>query len=267
MQGTEPIAMTNNDDRREVRRARSLVGIVGFAGLLICNQRAIAATEFHPRTEVSLGWTDNVNLVPDDSPAKQSAFVGQLNPGFSWLQTGQQFNSDLDYTMQNVFYKDDSNRHSTFQTAVGRLGATLVSDWLYLNANGSYSQVLIDAHLPANYNNFFNVTNQTDALAIALTPSLRHDFRQVHFDASYSRGRVNYKGNTGTLVAPNDAETESRLALLRGVDFDAVVTWSGQYQSQRTRYDQGTYFRVDQANAELGMLLGHSLRLIGRGGR
>jgi len=259
--------MKSNNERRNVRRVSTLAGTLGFAGVLFWSQQAAAGSEFHARTEASVGWTDNIALVADDDPTKQSAYVAQLNPGFSWKETSQRFNSALDYTLQNVFYKDDSQRHSSFQQAFGQLGATLIPNFFFFNANGSYSQVLIDAHLPANDKNFFNVTNQTDALAIAVTPSLQHDFSQAHFEAIYSRGRVDYKRAAGALVAPNNADTETRAVLLKDVDDDALLTWLARYESQRAEYTQGTQFRFDRANAELGLLFGRTFRLIGRGGR
>ncbi|HYM34653.1 MAG TPA: TIGR03016 family PEP-CTERM system-associated outer membrane protein [Steroidobacteraceae bacterium] len=255
-----------NNERREHRSARQFFISVTWFVFACGSLDAGAAVEFHPHAEVSVGWTDNPTLVGDDDPSKHSAYVVQANPGFLWKQTGQYFNSGLDYTMQNVFFRDSQERNQTYHQATGQFDATIVPNYFYLDANGTYSQVLIDAHQPANYRNFFNVTNQTDALAIAATPRLRHDFGQVHVDASYSRGRVSYKRTEGPLGSPSDADTEDKNLLLTGVEDDALVTWAADYQSQYAKYSQATEFRYDHAYGELGWLLGRSVRLIGRGG-
>src|SRR5690349_11936747 len=77
----------------QVRRL-SIVVALALSGSV-----ANAATEFHPRTLVSASYIDNLTLAADNDPAKESGFVLQANPGFTFLQRAPRFSSSLEYTM------------------------------------------------------------------------------------------------------------------------------------------------------------------------
>jgi uncharacterized protein (PEP-CTERM system associated) len=225
-----------------------------------------ASVEFHPNALLSATWTDNISLLSDNDPNKESAFVIQFNPGFTWVQKAQRFDSSVTYTMQNVFYLGNLDTTSTHHQASAAANAELLKDYFFLSGNGSYSQQVIDPRLPTNTANLFATNNQADALTGSLTPSLRHDFGDVHVDARYSRGVVDYKSNHGGGTL-QDARTESRDLLFATVDQNAGVTWSARYDSQLVKYELSIPFRYDRAEGELGFLLGQGFRLVGRGGR
>ncbi len=225
-----------------------------------------AGTEFHPHGVVSGTWMDNISLVGDTDPNRESAYLLQVNPGFTLLEKARRFNGALDYTMQNRFFPQESDRNSTFHQATANFQAELAQDYLFLDGVGSYSQQLIDPRLPTNNGNLFETTNQTDALTTSLTPALRHNFDALHVEASYTRGHVEYKKTVASGLLQN-ADTETRDALVGSVDDDAVLTWHAHYQSQRAIYKTAQEFRYDQADGELGLLFEKSLRIIGRGGR
>jgi hypothetical protein len=230
-----------------------------------CSHAVFASIEFHPRAAVSGTWTDNIDLLPDNNPGKKSEYVIQANPGFTLEEKAPHFNTSLEYTMQNLFFLQDSERNSTFHQGMAHVLGELMKNYFFVEANGSYSQQIIDPMRPTSNGNLFDTHNQTDALAVNVTPFLRHDFDNVRLDARYSRGRVNYK-KTPTTGLLQDANTDSRTVSLSTVDDEAPLTWLGKYESQRAEYEFSPEFRYDQATAELGIGMGKSLRLIGRGG-
>lgn len=242
--------------------------VTGTLAMGLWSGVALGASEFHPRAEVSAAWVDNLTLAPDDDPSRETAYVLQVNPGFSWTEKAQRFRAKADYRMQNLFFIGDRDRDTTFHKGDVTADVELVKQYFYLNGTGTYTQELIDPKLPSNNTNFFAVNNQADALMGQLTPSLRHDFDTFHVDASYTRGLVNYKAHTGNAGNLLDARTEARVATLRSLDdSERLLSWKLRYDSQIVRYESSQQFRYDRADAELGFLVGSGLRLIGRAGK
>lgn len=230
---------------------------------------AHAVTEFHPRAEVNVSWTDNISLVSDDDPTKESDYIGQVNPGFLWTQKSPRFETSFEYTMQNLFYMSDSERNSTYHQGSLSAQAEVAREYFFIEASANYSQQLINPEAPISGNNLFLTSNTADALAAQVTPILRHEFDALYFDARYTRGMVNYKGhkNGGNADALQDADTSSINVLMSNPKNDELhLTWQATYNSQLAQYDQAPDFRYDEANLELGLLVGKDLRLIGRGG-
>lgn len=260
--------MKNENDKKILGCRGSLHVLSVGVALALGTQCASAAVEFHPRSEVSATWTDNLSLSRDDDPAKESGYVVQINPGFSLVQTGRRFSGSLEYTMQNVFFPGDRDRDSRFHQGEAAFTTELLSTWLYLDGAASYAQELLDPRLPTNNNNLFQVANQTDALTARVSPSLRHEFDSFRMDFRYTRGLIDYKRteDASGVTQLQDADTQSYSGLFGSADEDARLTWVTRYERQEAEYENSPKFRYDTANAELGLLLGSSFRVIGRGG-
>jgi uncharacterized protein (PEP-CTERM system associated) len=258
-----------NENDKCIRKSSNLAvrfGAVAAATVSLVGTRVEAAVEFHPRTTASATWIDNLTLAVDTDPAKKSGYVLQANPGFTWTQRGTRFNSSLDYTMQNVFFVDESDRNSTFHEGEALFDAAIIDDYFFLDGGADYSQQIVDPRLPTNNNNLFEVANQTDALAARLSPYFHHEFDSVLVDARYSRGIVDYKRTAGGR-ALQDADTQEYTGLLGSADEDARLTWEARYNHQQAEYDLSPVFRFAEARGELGLLLGRRVRLIGSGGK
>jgi hypothetical protein len=264
---TDIIQMKNENGKPSIsQRAAWWTSIATLATAFGFGGVAHAALEFHPHAEIIGTWIDNLTLVEDDNPAKESAYVMQANPGFSILQRGQRLNASLDYTMQNVFFLENSERNSTYHQGSLGLEGVLVRDYFFIEASGIYSQELVDPRLPSNIYNLFEVSNQTDALTARATPIFRHEFDVARVDLRYTRGIIDYKETSDTIGAIQDADTHVRSATLSSADDSARLTWEAHYESQEAKYELSPPFRFEQANGELGLLLGRGLRFIGRGG-
>jgi hypothetical protein len=62
---------------------------------------------FLPRISVFETYTDNVTFARGN--LKESDFITQLNPGISVLGVGRRFNVNVNYTMNNLIYANNSN--------------------------------------------------------------------------------------------------------------------------------------------------------------
>ncbi len=243
---------------------------VAIAAACAAISPAWAETKFVLSSEVNATWIDNINLESNDA-LKQSEYVLQVNPGFVFEQTGPRINSSVSYMMRNYFYAEDSDRNSTFHEGLLDATLALVKEYFYLQGSGSYTQQVIDPKVATNNNLLFEKINVADALSAQISPYFHHEFDNFRADVRYTRGIVKYKAReesvpVTTIPLLQDVDTEARYATFGSADDLARLTWETRYEYQEARYDVSPPFRFESASAELGLLLGRSLRLIGRGG-
>ena len=112
--------MTPNpaSDRKPLRHspagnAIALSQFAACAAALAVATASRAETTFTPTVVASATWTDNIELV-SDAAGPQSEYVLQLNPGFRLKQDDLRMDSNVIYTMQNLFFAEDGNRDTTY---------------------------------------------------------------------------------------------------------------------------------------------------------
>jgi uncharacterized protein (PEP-CTERM system associated) len=246
--------------RSGFRVAVVLAVVQGFAN------HALAQTTFTPRVTASATWTDNIELVPDEAEP-EAEYIFQINPGLLLQQDTERMDSYIDYTMQNLFYLENSDRDTTYHQFDGNTSIEAVRDWFFLDALATYTQVLIDPELPISTGNLFDTANITDASSARVVPRIRHEFGAVLLDARYLRGFVDYHGNDSNGEEIEDTENEARALLIGSADKNDRLTWDIHYDQQRAEYDVSPPFEYERAGATLGWAVGSALRLLGRGGK
>lgn len=240
--------------------------LVALAGAAACGPAA-AETTFQPYFGLDLMWLDNLNLA-GPGETKQEDYIAQVAPGLRLNQKSQRVSTYLDYRLQALFYKDDSDLNDVIHNANLSTDITAVEDWFFVGIDGSYFQSVLDPERPQNTNNLFSVGNTSDTAAGRVTPQLRHRFGGVLFDAQYSIGAVDYRDSHDAqqAVLLDDSRNEDGSAQLSTADQDAPVTWLARYEYQHAEYDVALPFEYEQALGEIGVRVASGLRLIGRGG-
>ena len=80
--------------------------------LLICPAYSTAADwKITPRLSLLETYTDNVTLATRGN--EKSDFITQINPGVSLTGTGARLKVNANYTMQNLFYANESGPNRT----------------------------------------------------------------------------------------------------------------------------------------------------------
>jgi hypothetical protein len=233
--------------------------------LVLAPAIATAGLEFEPRIAIGTTYIDNIELATD-AAAEEEEYVGQVYPGFYLLSEGTRHRVEFDYTLQALFYLEDSDRDQIDHDGAARAELTLVDSWFYLNADGQYTQQLVDPLRPVPSNNLFDVGNLSDVTSASVTPSLRHDFSQARLELSYLAGRVNYSGTDTQGNELDDTRNDEIRALLESRSEEAPLTWRAEYYNQEADYDFSLPFEYESAEAELGLRLTSSIRLVGIGG-
>ncbi|MGB5064987.1 MAG: TIGR03016 family PEP-CTERM system-associated outer membrane protein [Candidatus Competibacter sp.] len=93
-----------------------------------------------PRISVGATYSDNINLVPEDT---KGDMVFQVDPGISVRKQGGRLNLRLDYTAQGLFYSDNGDANKIDNNLLAFGTAELYQNNLFLDMYGSVSQIPI----------------------------------------------------------------------------------------------------------------------------
>jgi hypothetical protein len=243
----------------------SLRGLVGLVTLLTTSLAA-AEVDFRPSLELSATYIDNLELAgPGDEQIED--VVWEVNPTILLTHRAQRITSDLAYTMQNLFYTDDSDRNETFHQLEFSSDLTFVPDMLFLDVGASIAQQLVDPAGPANPNNLFDVGNYVDGVALRARPYLSHDFSGVQVDAEYGYAHVEYDEiDPGTALPSEDSENSAIVTSVGGADEDALISWELRYNADETDYETSADYAYEIARGELGWRIQPNFRLLAEGG-
>jgi hypothetical protein len=249
---------------RPFGKVHGILALVATAGVV---PAALADVQLTPRVGVSFSWIDNIDLAPDNP---ETEYLFRIDPGLRIEQSGARAESFLDYTMQNLFFMEDSDRDSTYHQLEAQTNLTLLQELLFLEGVASYSQQLIDPTRPTNVDNLFDVGNFTDAAIARVMPAIRRTFGRTRLDASYTRGIVDYEEDADlTGQAIEDANTEAAEFYFGSAEDEEEerLTWSLNADHERVGYEVSEDFAYDKAYAEVGVGLTQQLRIIGRYGQ
>jgi len=165
-----------------LQRPLSIVALASFA--LAAGAVGAADWQFQPHVMIGETLTDNVTLAP--SGQEKRDLVQQLSPGLRIDGKAARLNAELDYTMQNLFYTENSEFNRTNHLVDAKAKAEFVQDLVFLDARANARRESISQLGPSNPENLNAVGNQADIRTYLLSPYLAHRF------AEYGRGELRY---------------------------------------------------------------------------
>lgn len=115
-------------------RSRALAGVTA-AGLVLIPGGAAASTEwtFTPRMTIGQEWTDNADFAPRGG--EESDFITLVRPSFTLTGEGARAQLNLNYSWNNRFYWDDSDRDSSTHNLSGSGNAELVRESIFVDGS------------------------------------------------------------------------------------------------------------------------------------
>ncbi|MEO6423347.1 MAG: TIGR03016 family PEP-CTERM system-associated outer membrane protein [Candidatus Nitrotoga sp.] len=196
--------------------------------LLILPTYSIAADwKVTPRLNLLETYTDNVTLATKGN--EKSDFITQINPGISLIGTGARLKVNVNYTMQNLFYANESNRNRTVHQLRASENAELIKDFFFLDSFASISQQNISLLGPLATTNENITDNRTTVKTYSISPYIRHNFSNfVSTQARYTHNAV-FTGVEGQSGRQSDTIL---LSLTSGSAFRAVG-WGLNYSKQK----------------------------------
>ncbi|WP_440997092.1 TIGR03016 family PEP-CTERM system-associated outer membrane protein [Arhodomonas sp. SL1] len=147
--------------------------------------------EISPRVRVEETYTDNVALNPPGQ--EEEELVTELAPGIDIHGEGRRSELDLSYTLQTLFYAEDSDRNDAFHRFDGFGHAELVERRLFVDAEARRRQAATSLLGPLSSSNVNVTDNRTDITTLRVEPYLINRLDNVALSRlSHSHGRVYY---------------------------------------------------------------------------
>lgn len=205
-------------------------------------------------------YTDNVGL---SATNPQSDFITEVNPYVTASKKGARLDVDFRYTMQNLFYADQSSRNRINHQLAGRAKAELWEKELFLDANASISQQITSLLGPIAADTTSATGNLTDVYTVTVSPYWQHRFGSTaNLLARYSHSEVTYSGNEFS----NTSTDGINLGLISGSAFNDVF-WGLNHSDQQTRYNSNRPdVKFVTTTGTLGYALTSKLRVNGTAG-
>jgi uncharacterized protein (PEP-CTERM system associated) len=197
-----------------------------------------------PRLSVTETFTNNATL---NSNGKKSELISEISPGIQISSDRGRVRGFLDYSLRNLIYAQNT-AGSTSQNALNSFGTLeAVSNFAYLDFNGSISQQAISAFGTQSPSNLNSNSNRTESRTLRLSPYLRGKLSTfADYEARYS-----FTTNRNGSLAASDATTNEASAKIRGQSTSASLGWSLDANRQDTSYSAG---RKTAANSLIGNL-------------
>jgi len=171
-----------------------------LTAMLLPAAASAADVDFKPTFTASQRYSDNIAL---SSSNRESSFVTELRPGFSFSRQGARMRANVDYGLQGLLYTHDSGANSVNNQLAARLDSELIDENLFLDATariGQQNRSLTGRSGVGNYNTSGNVG---ETRSFSLSPSWRSRFgNTARLDARWNLTYTDtdspgFSGNTG----------------------------------------------------------------------
>jgi uncharacterized protein (PEP-CTERM system associated) len=196
--------------------------------LLMCPAYSTAADwKIVPRLTLIETYTDNVTLA--ERGHEKSDFITQINPGISLSGTGARLKVNVNYTMQNLFYANESNRNRTVHQLNAKENAELIKNFFFLDSSANISQQNISLLGPLTTNNENITNNRTTIKTYSISPYIRHNFSNfASTQARYTHNAV--YADTGGL---SGSQSDNILLSLTSGSAFRTLGWGLNYNKQK----------------------------------
>lgn len=239
----------------------SLVACVFAGGLLLLSFSTHAADwKITPSLDLKETYTDNVKLA--SSGNEETDFITQINPGIAVSGTGSHLKLNGRYTMQNLFYLNDS-RPSTIRHQLNADGnIELLDDFFFVDAKASISQQNISAFGPQSTDNTNVTGNISNVTTYSISPYIHHHFK--NFASAESR-LTHDSVSTGTGGLSDSVSNRITASLTSGSDFGRLG-WGLHYTKQKLDYINRPTVDLETYYGDLRYRVTPHLSLVATGG-
>ena len=215
-----------------------------------------------PSVSLAEMYSDNFALAPDS--AARSNYATVLRPGLSGCSVGSRFYTTFDYSAQLIRYASNPPKNKVYNQFKGALKADLYANHLFLDANGSYGQSVIDPMAVYSTDNVFATTsNRTNVWTSSVSPYWKESLGALGIATlRYTYGRVVY-----TDTSLNGSKNWGGLFHLVSPSSNVDWSWALDWKSTRVKYDStGQIDYFDSASLQLGYQLFYNVKLLATGG-
>ncbi|SEK30061.1 TIGR03016 family PEP-CTERM system-associated outer membrane protein [Nitrosovibrio tenuis] len=218
--------------------------LAATAMLLLSSYSDAAEWRVIRRTNLVETYSDNVRL---GGGAGTDDFITQTNPGITVTGIGNRFNANIDYTLNNLIYANNSNfnriRHQL--NAIGT--AELVKDLFFVDGSASIRQQNTSLLGPQGIDNVNVTGNRSNVSLYSVSPYLRHRFQNfASTELRYIHNIVNSSANS----LFNSQGDSFLLGLNSGTAFN-TLGWGVNYSNQMIHFATGRSVELERTIGNL----------------
>jgi uncharacterized protein (PEP-CTERM system associated) len=249
--------MIKNKIQKHRRDSATPQAIGAVLALALAGTASAADWKFTAGVGATETYTDNVAL--GASGRKQGDFITGITPSFGAKKDGARLKVDAQYSMQNLFYAQDSARNALYHHLNAHALAELYEREVFLDAAATVSQTAISPLGASGADNLNATNNIANVRTFSLSPYWVHRFG--------SSATLNVR-NTVSSVS-NDTSTISNstnntfIAGLASGSAFGRISWSLDLSQQNAVYQDRSNVKLANTSASLGYLLSSRLRLTG----
>ena len=226
---------------------------------------------FEPRVEAAIQYADNINLAEED-PVNTAGI--EVAPGLYAAYNSDYILGAVDYSLIGRKWDESDYDDVTHDLAAnGRWKA--IPELFYVDADASYSDAIVDPGRSLNYGGMgvFGASNLQEQATASISPTLRKQFQDLVFQASYSYGWVWYLDkdfvptSSFITVGQEDSEAQDFDVSLGTVEDDGRLGGSIFYSWQRSDFERSLPYQYERAGLDGALTLSRTLSLVGDIGR
>ncbi len=197
-----------------------------------------------PGISVQESYTDNVNLA--SSGLEDDDFITEVTPSLSLRGQGGRLSANFDYSLQQLFYANDSDRNSLSHQLQASANAELVKQIVFVDVDASARQENSSNSGRLSDSNISVTGNRNEVYTWRISPVVRHHFG--NYANGEARFTVDQVLNSGG--GSNSASTGSDLLIDSGSRFSRLP-WSISYHQQRVDNESDTISKFERLNGTL----------------
>lgn len=231
------------------RLSFSVICLIATEMLLLSQHVVAAEWTTTPSLTLKETYSDNVALAPPSR--ERSDWITEINPGITSTGTGSHLKAHVSYTMQNIFYANDSSQNTTNHQLGAGANAKLVDEFLFLDGNASISQQNISLFGPLAANNTNITGNRATVSTYSISPYLRHSFGSIaSSELRYTHDEVR-TGVSGLSTSKGDS---ALFSLNSGPAFSRLG-WGLHYSKQKTGYSNNPTVDYETSSGNLRLAI------------
>lgn len=212
---------------------RITVAVAGWLFAMLVPQRTCAEAggerffDFEPRVSVRETWSDGEG----GSGGNSRGWVSALTPGFKLQRQGSRVKTDVNYSLNNLYYHDDSELDLRHQLGGSVLGEILQRE-LFVDSHFSKRDQIISPLRATNIDSTLQRDNLTSSTSWSLGPRWERRLGDVASSTlRYEVNRVSFSGG-----AADDSWGTSLIAGLDSGELFSDWFWSADYSKNDVRY-------------------------------
>ena len=239
------------------RRLASAVA-VGLVAPLAASPAWGQAVDLGYGVTVGQTYTDNVNLTNDN---EDDEWVTSVSPQFDLLKDSGRVQADISYTFQALFYANDDDRDQQYHELDARTTTFLVGESVFLEADASASQAIVDPGESFSNNNISGAQNRTDQTAWLVAPNVERELGIGDLLVRYEHAEINYDDSD-----VQDTQARSFDFTLDGPRPDSGLWWETAVEYERVEFDVSREAEFQDGYLRLGYQLEPGSSLWAQGG-